>query len=91
MPRLNERNSFTNENGNDVDDELVNLLLIQKPCDELAASDKPDILSWGAPDLFAEFADVGRDELYFWRGPAPISGKDVVLLSRITALAVQAL
>ena len=85
MLGLDQRNSFTDEQGNHVDDEFVDLLVIEELRDDLAASDQPDMLTLRPAEAFRETRDIFVDKLDMGRVVLlRTPGEDVVFLSGVS-------
>ena len=86
MAGLNRRGAFADEDGDDVDAELVDFALVQKGGDDFAAAHHPDIFAGLGAQALGESLDrlayefEGRQ----WR-LACVAGKDVVLDLRAEA------
>src|SRR5205807_1641876 len=60
---LDERNSFPNENGDDVNNELIDFVLIQKRSDDPASAHHPNILARLQTQSLRKSLDRLADEL----------------------------
>ncbi len=57
MARLNEGDAFADEDGDDVDAELVDFALVQKGGDDFAAAHHPDMFAGLGAQALGEFFD----------------------------------
>ncbi len=80
VARLNEGDAFADEDGDDVDAELVDFALVQEGGDDFAAAHHPDIFAGLDAQALGEWFDWLVDEFEGrQRGFARVAGKDVVL------------
>src|SRR6185436_9205601 len=54
MPRCDQRNTFTNHDRNNVNDEFVDLAGVEKRRDDFAAAHHPDIFARSGAQLFGK-------------------------------------
>src|SRR5260370_7016703 len=92
MARLNEGDAFADEDGDEVDAELVDFALVQEGGDDFAAAHHPDIFAGlGAQALGKSFDGLVYEfEGWQWRF-ARAAGKNVVLDLRAEAGGLKAL
>src|SRR5712664_3697579 len=57
MARLNERDAFADEDGDDVDAKLVDFAVVQKGGDDFAAAHHPDLFAGLGAQALGEFFD----------------------------------
>lgn len=62
MARLNEGDAFADEDGDDVDAELVDFALVQKGGDDFAAAHHPDVFAGVGAQALGESFDGLVDE-----------------------------
>src|SRR6266851_8838754 len=80
MAGLDERDAFADEDGDEVDAELVDFALVQKGGDDFAAAYHPDIFAGLGAQALGESFDRLVDEFEGWqRCLAALAGKDIVL------------
>ncbi len=80
MARLNEGDTFADEDGDEVDAELVDFPLVQKGDDDFAAAHHPDLFAGLSAQALGESFDWLVDEFEGWQGRlARVAGKDAVL------------
>src|SRR5712664_2391905 len=92
VARLNEGDAFADEDGDDVDAELVDFALVQEGGDDFAAAHHPDIFAGLDAQALGEWFDWLVDEFEGrQRGFARTAGKDVVLDFRAEAGGLKAL
>jgi hypothetical protein len=83
---LDEGDAFANEDGDDVDAELVDFALVQQGGDDFAAAHHPDVFAGLGAQALGEGFDGLVDEFEGWQwGFARAAGKDVVLDFRTEA------
>jgi len=92
VARLNQRDAFADEDGDDVDAELVDFACVQEGGDDLAAAHHPDIFARLGAKTLSEWFDGLVDEFEGgqWRF-ARVAGKDIVLDFRAEAGGLHAL
>ena len=92
MAGLDEGDAFADEDGDDVDAELVDFAVVQKGGDDFAAAHHPDVFAGLGAQALGERFDRLIDELEGgqWR-LARLAGKDVVLDFRAEASGLHAL
>src|SRR3974390_2618354 len=66
MARSNEWNAFTNQRGNYVDVELVDLPGVEKRSDQLSAAHHPDVFSWFCAQTLRKSFRRLRNKFYAW-------------------------
>ncbi len=92
MARLNEGNAFADEDGDEVDAELVDFALVQKGGDDFAAAHHPDVFAGLGAQALGKWLEWLIDEFEGWQGRlARVAGKDVVLDFRAEAGGLKAL
>src|SRR5713226_4638251 len=80
MAKLDEGDAFADEDGDDVDAELVDFALVQKGGDDFAAAHHPDMFAGLGAQALGEGFYWLVDEFEGWQwGLARVAGKDVVL------------
>src|SRR5260370_5445432 len=80
MARLNEGDAFADEDGDEVDAELVDFALVQEGGDDFAAANYPDIFAGLGAQALGKSFDGLVDKFEGWqRCLAALAGKDVVL------------
>jgi hypothetical protein len=86
MARLDQRNAFANQDGDDVDAELVDFAGVQERGDDFAAAHHPDIFAGLGAQALGEWFDGLVDEFEGGQGRfTRVAGKDVVLDFRAEA------
>jgi hypothetical protein len=92
MARLNEGDAFADEDGDDVDAELVDFALVQEGGDDFAAAHHPDMFAGLGAQALGERFDRLVDEFEGGqRRFARVAGEDVVLDLRAEAGGLHAL
>jgi hypothetical protein len=86
VARLNQRNAFADQDGDDVDAELVDFASVQEGGDDFAAAHHPNVFAGLGAQTLSEWFDRLVDEFEGrqWR-LARVAGKDVVLGFRAEA------
>src|SRR5260370_15444109 len=80
MARLNEGDAYADEDGDEVDAELVDFALVQEGGDDFAAAHHPDILAGLGAQALGKSFDGLVDKFEGWqRCLAALAGKDIVL------------
>src|SRR5215472_16371364 len=67
MPRCKEGNTFSNEDWDDCNDELINHSVVQEGPDDFTSAHQPDVLATLGAEAFGEGTDRLGDELDAWR------------------------
>jgi len=76
MARLNEGNAFADEDGDEVDAELVDFALVQKGGDDFAAAHHPDVFAGLGAQALGKWLEWLIDEFEGWQGRlARVAGK----------------
>ncbi len=84
--------AFADEDGDEVDAELVDFALVQKGGDDFAAAHHPDVFAGLGAQALGKWLEWLIDEFEGWQGRlARVAGKDVVLDFRAEAGGLKAL